>query len=307
MTKKILLADDDPEILDLLKFTFETENFNVITAMDGEEAFRKSIEEQPDIIILDVMMPKKTGFEVCEQLRQNSATALTPIIMLTSLSQVKDRLTGIKLGADEYLPKPTEPFELVARVERLIERTRTALASSPLTGLPSNVNAENEIKKRLDSGADFAVIYLDINRFGYFNDLYGFDKGDNILRLLSIIIRTAVKELTVITDFISHLGNDDFMIILSANNPNIHLLCETIIQNFSTFIKSHYSQTDIANGFLSHTNPDGSIEKIPFLSIAIGITKISSDIKHYAQVINKVKKLWSQAKQKVEDCCVSEL
>src|SRR3989339_505688 len=109
---KILIADDDTEIQELLNFTLENEGYNVVICSDGEEAERRAYAEKPDLIVLDVMMPKMTGYEVCEKLREDPRTALTPIIMLTSLSQTKDKITGIKLGADEYLNKPFEPSEL---------------------------------------------------------------------------------------------------------------------------------------------------------------------------------------------------
>jgi DNA-binding response OmpR family regulator len=121
---KILLADDDLEILELLKFTFEQEHYTVISAQDGLDAFQRVREEKPDIVILDVNMPRFSGFEVCEKIRQDPELCLIPVIMLTSLTKTKDRLTGIKLGADEYLSKPFEPIELVARAEGSRRRER---------------------------------------------------------------------------------------------------------------------------------------------------------------------------------------
>src|SRR5512138_3607353 len=116
MAPKILVADDDIDILDLIKFTLSNEQYEVIECQDGEEALRRTLDEKPDLVILDINMPKMLGFEVCEKIRENPETCLVPIIMLTSLSKTKDRLTGIKLGADEYIVKPFEPLELVSRV-----------------------------------------------------------------------------------------------------------------------------------------------------------------------------------------------
>ncbi|MHB9154450.1 MAG: response regulator transcription factor, partial [Endomicrobiales bacterium] len=170
MVEKILIADDDLEIIDLLKFTFEQENYLVVAVNDGEEALRRAKEEHPDVVILDVNMPKMTGFEVCEKIRQDGDTCLIPVIMLTSLDKAKDKITGLKLGADDYLAKPFEPFEIVARVEALIRRTKAALAANPLTFLPGNVSIEGEIRKRLEDGEPFSVVYTDIDYFKSFND-----------------------------------------------------------------------------------------------------------------------------------------
>ena len=121
---KILIADDDTEIQELLHFTLENEGYEVVVASNGEEAVEKALKERPDLMVLDVMMPKLTGYEVCEKVRENPLISLTPIILLTSLSQTKDRITGIMLGADEYLSKPFEPFELVTRINGLLQRVK---------------------------------------------------------------------------------------------------------------------------------------------------------------------------------------
>ncbi|MFH2070936.1 MAG: response regulator [Elusimicrobiota bacterium] len=121
----ILIADDDLEIQELLKFTLENEGYQVQIAGDGEETIKKAYAIKPDLIVLDIMMPKLSGYEVVERLRDDPLMSLVPIIMLTSLSQVKDRITGIKLGADDYLCKPFEPYELVARIEGLLRRVKT--------------------------------------------------------------------------------------------------------------------------------------------------------------------------------------
>ncbi len=193
MSAKILVADDDLEIMELLKFTLEQEDFSVITASDGEEALTLVREEHPDIVLLDVNMPRLTGYEVCEKIREDGSTCLIPVIMLTSFSKTKDRLTGIKLGADDYIEKPFEPYEIVARIEGLLKRTKESLSANPLTGLPGNVTIEAEIRRRLEEGNTFSVIYMDIDHFKAYNDKYGFEKGDNVIRLAATIIRAAPR------------------------------------------------------------------------------------------------------------------
>src|SRR5688500_4518804 len=160
------------------------EKYQVITANNGEDALIRARADNPDIILLDVLLPKIHGFEVCQRLRQDPATCLIPIIMVTSLTAIKDRLTGIKLGADEYVSKPFEPVELLARVERLIIRSRQSIAANPLTGLPGTVALEQEIRRRLEEGENFSVALADVNGFGAYNDLYGFERGDGVIRVL---------------------------------------------------------------------------------------------------------------------------
>lgn len=112
--KKILIVDDEKPIVDILKFNLEKEGYNTVVAYDGEEAVQKALEEKPDLILLDVMLPKLDGFTVCKKLRQ---TLSCPIIMLTAKEDVVDKIIGLELGADDYMTKPFSIRELIARIK----------------------------------------------------------------------------------------------------------------------------------------------------------------------------------------------
>jgi two-component system phosphate regulon response regulator PhoB len=121
----ILIVDDEPPILDLVRFTLEDADVRVVEASDGAEALLVARREKPDLILLDVQMPKLTGLEVCRQLRREEAFAQTPIVMLTAATQEADRVRGREAGADEYLTKPFSPLALLALVEALVPETRS--------------------------------------------------------------------------------------------------------------------------------------------------------------------------------------
>lgn len=122
MDFKILIADDEPDLRDMVRYNLETQGFEVITAGDGVEALDKAIRERPHLIVLDVRMPKMSGFEVARRLRQTDAIAETPIIMLTALGQEHDEIGGFEAGADDYIQKPVSPKVLVARIEARLRR-----------------------------------------------------------------------------------------------------------------------------------------------------------------------------------------
>src|SRR3989339_236641 len=295
MCAKILIVDDDQEIQELLKFTLEDEHHQVISAEDGEAGVRMATGEHPDLIILDVNMPKLSGFEVLEKIRENGSTCLTPVIMLTSQAKTKDRITGIKLGADEYLNKPFEPFEIVARVEGLLKRTRESLAANPLTGFPGNPSIETEIKRRLEAREVFSVVYSDIDNFKAFNDKYGFEKGDNIIRLLSVIIRSAITEFGDKNDFLGHIGGGDFVIV--STETGARTLCEKIIQNFDAFVPNKYDEESMAKGFIMGVNRSGAEEKFPLMTVSLGVAVVEpGKYKHYSQVVERAKELLKKAK-----------
>ena len=128
MANKILLIEDDSGITMALTDLLNAEDYSVETAADGLTGLARACEGNFDVIILDVMLPGKNGFDVCRDLRQRSIT--TPILMLTARGQVIDRVLGLKLGADDYLCKPFEPIELLARLEALLRRSRTTASGA---------------------------------------------------------------------------------------------------------------------------------------------------------------------------------
>lgn len=126
-TAKILIADDDKNICELLRMYLEKEDYAVVTAANGEEALAKFDEENPDLILLDVMMPKLDGWQVCRELRKKSEC---PIIMITAKGETFDKVLGLELGADDYVVKPFEPKEIIARIKAVMRRTGKASAEA---------------------------------------------------------------------------------------------------------------------------------------------------------------------------------
>lgn len=290
---RVLLVEDDRDLVDFLQHMLESEKYQVAVAMDGEEALRKARAERPDVILLDVLLPKMHGFEVCQRLRQDPGTCLIPIIMVTSLTAIKDRLTGFKLGADEYISKPFEPIELLARVERLIERTRLNIASNPLTGLPGALAMEEELKRRIAAGESFSLALADANGFAAFNDELGFERGDGLLRLLGTILRSAVVELGNRNDAVSHLGGDDFGLLTTPARAEV--IGARILENVEALIPMQYDEAARARG--QAQGKDGKAH--PFLSVAVGVVDASpGGYKHQAQVMDRARAALAQAKKK---------
>jgi putative two-component system response regulator len=121
---KILVVDDEPANVELLKVLLVREGYAVVTASDGQQALEMVEREQPDLVLTDVLMPKFTGFEVCSQIKQNKATRLTPVVLITALADTEDRIQGINAGADDFLTKPVNRHELRARVSSLVRLKR---------------------------------------------------------------------------------------------------------------------------------------------------------------------------------------
>jgi len=121
-SRKVLIADDEPDILEILKYNLSSEGYEVITAKDGDEAIEKAKRTQPDLVVLDVMMPRKTGVEVCQILRAQPAFKDTLIMFLTALNDETTQVKGLETGADDYVSKPVSPKVFLSRVNALFRR-----------------------------------------------------------------------------------------------------------------------------------------------------------------------------------------
>ncbi|MBO5136307.1 MAG: response regulator transcription factor [Clostridia bacterium] len=148
--KKILVVDDEKPIADILRINLEKENYEVVEAYDGEEAVKKFNEENPDLILLDVMLPKMDGFSVCRTIREKSNV---PILMLTAREEEVDKVLGLELGADDYITKPFSVRELMARIKANMRRNANA------------VQADDESEK-----LEIGNFVLDLNRYELYKD-----------------------------------------------------------------------------------------------------------------------------------------
>ena len=130
VNKRILVIEDDPGSLRLIRYTLEREGYQVLAATNGLAGIRKAQSEEPDLIVLDIMLPGIDGFEICHRLRAEPQTAQLPILMLSAKAQEIDKATGLKVGADVYISKPWHRRELVTKIATMLERKSAALTSS---------------------------------------------------------------------------------------------------------------------------------------------------------------------------------
>lgn len=292
---KILLADDDPDILDVLEITLSEENYEILKAADGVEAMRIIRSKPLDLVLLDYNMPKMNGRQVCAEVKKDILLRHLPIIMVTGKGDVNDKVGGIESGADDYVVKPFEPKELLARIRMVLRRAKIDLEANPLTRLPGNVSILNELSYRVESKALFAVCYLDLDKFKAYNDKYGFEHGDEVIRETGRILIQTTHDLGNPDDFIGHIGGDDFVIITTPNVADN--LCKRIIADFEKTAPSFYNEGDRKNGYIMGHDRQGKEQKIPLVSISIGVvTNEFRKIEHVAQISEIGAELKSYAK-----------
>ncbi len=283
MPIKILIVDDDPDIRDVLKLTLSEENYDVSEAGNGEEALKAIHTKSPDLVLLDYQMPILDGREVCRLIKKDLLLRHLPIIMVTGKGDITDKLGGIDAGADDYIVKPFEPKELMAHIRMILRRTSIDLEANPLTRLPGNVSILNEFSLKLASKALFAVCYIDLDKFKAYNDIYGFEHGDEVIRETARILIRAVQTVGNPDDFIGHIGGDDFIVVTSV--PTSDAICKKIIDDFDKTVPSFYNEADRNRGYIVAKDRQGKAQNVTLLSISIGVvTNEFRTIEHVAQI-----------------------
>jgi diguanylate cyclase (GGDEF)-like protein len=274
---KVLVIDDDKFMVRVISDCLEKEGYEVFGANDVTSAMELIYHVTPDIILLDVVLPKMNGYEICRLLRNDTRTSHLPIIMLTSRDQLEDKVAGLDAGADDYITKPFDNPELVARVKTHLRRAKQEKSFNPLTGLPGNILIEDEIKRRVnDNTRKFGVLYIDLDNFKAYNDVYGFLKGDEVIKFVAHVIEKNVKSLGNHDDFVGHIGGDDYIAVTSPDK--IETICNAIISQFDSSIPLFYSAEDRRQGFIITKDRTNQDIKYPFISLSIAV--VSNERRH---------------------------
>jgi len=283
MAIKVLVVDDEPDIRDVLRITLEAEGYEVIEAENGEEALKTVVQQSPNLILLDYKMPRMNGHQVCRHLKKDILLRHLPIIMVTGKGEITDKVDGIDSGADDYIVKPFEPEELLAHIRMILRRAEIDLEANPLTRLPGNVSILNELKARLSADTLFAVCYVDLDKFKAYNDTYGFEHGDEVIRETARILLVTAKNFGNPDDFVGHIGGDDFVLVTTPEKVNA--ICQNIIADFDATVPSFYNESDRKKGYITAHDRQGQERQFPLLSVSIGVvTNSNRTIDHVAQI-----------------------
>ncbi len=284
MPETILVVDDDPDIARFVEVNLRSAGYDVAVAGDGEEALEKASELRPDLVLLDVMMPRIDGFEVAQRLRKNPRTTNTSIIMLTAKALSADKVTGLQSGADDYIIKPFDPIELLARVKGTLRRAREMRNLSPLTGLSGNIRIQEEIELQVRENRPFAVLYCDLDNFKTYNDQRGFVRGDRLIQSMARIIQDAVVEFGGSDLFVGHVGGDDFVAVVPPDVAED--AAKRICERFDEHLGDFYEEGDLARGYVRMEDRKGVLQEIPLVAVSIGIASTSRrGFAHYGEAV----------------------
>ncbi|MFC2140632.1 response regulator [Candidatus Auribacterota bacterium] len=295
--KKVLIADSN---YSSLKKMFEKSDYIPIRANDGEEVLEKSLKYRPNIVIGDFSFSEGKCEDLCLKLKNNGFLKNLPIIMVTTKDTITKRIKTVNGTVDDYIVKPFDSEEILARVERVMSRTEQALDANPLTRLPGNLAIKKTISKKLQNNEKFATCLLDLDNFKAFNDYYGYDQGDKAIGLTSLILMETIqkiKEKNISKDFfVGHIGGDDFVVISPIEE--VDFLCSTIIKNFDKQIKLLYDKKDLKKKCINSKDRLGVSQKFPLMTISIAVVsnenQTLSHVGQISQIGTEIKKYIKQ-------------
>jgi len=292
---RVLIADDDPYIRQLLEVALRDHGYEVMSAIDGHELVRLAQDHTPSLILVDLAMPRMDGYEAIRQLRNDTRTAHVPMLILTARTGASDVVTGFETGADDYIAKPFDIVELLARVKSHLRRSARRPVLNPLTGLPGGVLLSQAIRRRLACKTPFALLYADLDNFKAFNDIYGFSRGDQALLFVAKIIQKVLAAHGNPDDSIGHIGGDDFAILTTPDRADP--ICRALISTFDAEVTQLYNPEDRQRGYISGADRYGILRRFGLMSISIGVvtthrrgfsdqeslTRVAAEMKHHAK------------------------
>ncbi|HEX7737392.1 MAG TPA: response regulator [Ktedonobacteraceae bacterium] len=279
----ILVVEDERLIARLLKETLQIEGYQVVTVLRGEDAVQYALRETPHLVLLDMKLPDTNGYDVVSRLRANPKTMHIPIIILSALDDCASKVHAFELGADDYVTKPFDTDELLARVRTQLRRVQQNFLS-PLIGLPGGYQVELAIKRKLACADPWSILYLDLDNFKAFNDVYGFLTGNDLIRLVGRICQRVVRDYGNPDDFVGHIGGDDYVVVTTPERA--HNLCNLIDNAYKIESKTLYHPEDLHRGSISGVDRKGRPYQFPLVSLSIGVVNSQVRRSHTMQEVS---------------------
>jgi PleD family two-component response regulator len=271
MKHTLLIVEDDNDTSEMLRVYFEAQGYRVVTAAGGHEALTKCRQHPPDLILLDVRLPDIDGFEVGQRLQDDLRTSRLPVIFVTERRERDDRITGLKLGAIDYITKPFDVQELRLRVRNALRRAGSQ--NNPVTGLPGEKLTNDRLGLLLEKD-NWAAVSVIIEGLDMFNEIYGFVARDDVLRAVALILTSAVDELGSIDDFVGHPSESQFLVITIPAKADA--LARHIEERLGQAMVYFYPIHDREAGYVTWGDDRLQRVKVPFMSV-ITITVASAD------------------------------
>ena len=264
--------EDDQATRSALRALLDDAGYAPTEASDGEAALAALSAGAYDLLLLDQGLPGISGGEVREVVRRDPRTRFLPIVFLSAHSEPEAKVAELDAGADDYITKPYDADELLARLGAAVRRASGLRALSPLSGLPGNATITEEIDTRLARADAFSLLYVDIDHFKEFNDHYGFARGDRMIaRVAELLVEVA--RCGGADRFVGHVGGDDFVML--AGPDESERLASVIVERFDATAPSLYDEDDRARGWIEARDRRRHLRRIPFATLSIGVVNVA--------------------------------
>jgi diguanylate cyclase (GGDEF)-like protein len=301
----ILLIDADPASRETLADPLSKRDYHVTHTQSAREGMDKIYQSSPDLILLARKLPDMDGLLFCAELKNDLVFRHIPLVLIDFEPLLEGELAARESGADDYLNRPVDIGELDGRIQQILRQGTVGFNCHPVTGLPGYDAVYRKVQETLEKGRPFAICFLDIHKFRYFNQRYGYTRGDDLLRTTASRVVEVLQASNRYLDFFGHLGADDFVLLTDPNRAEG--LCSRIVERFEQSLPDYYDPADLERGYILTKERDGresSHERI-FLSIAI-ITHEEGAPGHVARIVEQGSELLSMAKKERKSLWVRE-
>ena len=296
MVQEIYIIDDDDSSILIFRELFKNDNEYKFISVKTEQ-IDVALKNIPALIVINEDAIDRDVVDLCRKIRKDEDNTITPVIVVSSKNNREHRIKILQESVEYFIKKPVDEYYLyytVKNLNRLLSSNRTV---SPLTGLPGNVQIHAELKKRISRKEPFSVLYLDLDNFKAYNDVYGFLKGDEIIEFTADTIVNQVHTDEIENTFVGHIGGDDFVAIIP--DTNCEKLCQSILAYFDKHVTKFFTEKDLEQGYIEVANRRGIVEQFPLTSLSIGVVvadvgrfhnileigEIGAQVKHAAKAV----------------------
>lgn len=280
MVQEIYIIDDDDSSIVIFRELFKDEDEYKFISVKTEQ-IDIALKNIPSLIVINEDAIDRDVVDLCRKIRKDEDNTITPVIVVSSNSSREHRIKILQESIEFFIKKPVDEQYLYYTVKNLNRLLSINRRMSPLTGLPGNVQIHAELKKRLLRKEPFSVLYLDLDNFKAYNDVYGFLKGDVIIEFTAQTIVNEVHASGIQDAFIGHIGGDDFVAVISGTN--CEKLCQSILAHFDKHVGKYFTEDDLEKGYIEVANRKGIIEQFPLTSLSIGV--VVADTNRFSNIL----------------------
>lgn len=292
MKQSLVLAGFESALGEELRARLEKHGYRTRCETHVSDIMLTLQEAPPELLIL----PWRPASEVAlDTVKHDRAFGHLPVLIVLDPEQV-DRVDWSTVMCDDFITMPVDDDVLAARVALVIERSHRDINANPLTGLPGNLTIMREAARRLEAGEAFAMGYVDLDHFKAFNDKYGFERGDQVLRMAARVLVNAIRRLNIDHGYVGHVGGDDFILMVPSDAAVP--ACEAVIRDFDVVVRDFYDDEDRAAGAIHSTDRQGNPQQFPLMSCSIAVVDTTaSNVEHVGALSARAAEVKKEAKK----------